>query len=781
MGSSILQFSNPASLWEESFLMGNGNIGFSLWGGLGYEKIQLNQDTFWAGQNMASPIKIASEKLETLRELLARKEYLKAERDISRTFTDRYTFPYQPLGEIKINFDGLLFHKLQDGKQRYERKLDLSRAVYSQYIEDCYNTEGFVSFPDNCGVLRFDAEEGYSLSGSILFQSPYSDNPARIIESNGLLQFVLSAPVDLDGFFDKKIDDVSYTGITGCTTLGISYRDGSINIQDGNLIVEGVRSFCLYIHTGTNWENEDFLKNGRDAVLNGMNKGYAELLQRHLEDFQPLFHSFSLKLGEDEDTISSLPPRASLGSGAEQMKLFETLFDYGRYLLISSSRPGSQPANLQGIWNPLISPPWWSNYTMNINLEMNYWGALETGLNECSLPLFDYAMRLMENGRKTAQNLYNAQGWCSHHQSDLWAQTHPRGCTRNSVSEDNVEYAIWPFSGIWLSLMAWEHYKHTNNEDFLKNRCQPLLEGSVRFLQTFLQEDDNGQLITSPSTSPENRFDWKGERPAVSTGSTMDLSLALEAVISYLEMGSLIRCDFDLLVWAKEAVGKIRPYKLGRWGQLQEWSDDVDREFEEHRHLSHLYSIYPGSKLMDDDLVHFREGAACSLRGRDLESTGWSTVWKLALNARLDNTEGIPDLLNRFVSPVNPHDKDVHFKGGGIYPNLLCAHPPFQIDGNLGIVGALLEVLVRQVKDRITILPCLPSTWGQGRIIGYQLTGGGKVNFQWTSNVIDFIELKSSTSGSWEIQYNNRTVRLRLKENEIVRLDKQLCRMKNQA
>jgi alpha-L-fucosidase 2 len=417
---------------------------------------------------------------------------------------------------------------------------------------------------------------------------------------------------------------------------------------------------------------------------------------------------------------------------------------------------------------------------MNINLEMNYWGTSTTGLSECSLPLFEYTMRLMENGLDTAQHLYSAQGWCSHHQSDLWAQTHPRGRTKDSISAGNAEYAIWPFSGVWLSLMAWDHYLYTRDDNFLITRCLPLLEGSVRFLQTFLLEDDKGALITSPSTSPENRFDWMGERSAVSTGSTMDLSLALEALSSYLEMSLYAQCDPELLVWSKEAIGKIRPYRLGRWGQLQEWSDDVDREFEEHRHLSHLYSLYPGKKLMDDDLNHFREGAARSLRGRDLESTGWSTVWKIALNARLGNVESIPDLIDRFVTPVNPHEKEVHFTGGGIYPNLLCAHPPFQIDGNLGFVGALLELLIRQVNDKITILPCLPSTWRKGRIKGYHLSGGGEIDFQWTDKVLDYIKITPSDSGSYVIQYNHRQIRLNLKENEIVRLNNQLCRMEKQ-
>ncbi|QEN09447.1 hypothetical protein EXM22_16205 [Oceanispirochaeta crateris] len=780
MDTTILQFRTPASLWEESFLLGNSRIGLALWGGLGHETIQLNHDTFWAGHNLVSPIKISAEKLGSIRNLLKRKEYSKAESALSSTFTGRYTFPYQPLGEIKVNFDGQYEEGLSDQVRTYERELDLSTGLYTQVVSRRYSSEGFVSFPDNCGVLRFDAASGRPLSGRITFCSPYEDNPAIIIENDNILQFVLSAPHDVDGFFDQGREDVSYTGITGCTTLGITYSGGTMRLHEGSIILESVEHLQLFIHTGTDWNNPEFLSDGMNTVQDCIGKGYESLLNRHIEDFQRLYRSFALELGVDDDPFLSLPPDASCRSESVKQKLIKGLFDYGRYLLISSSRPGSQPANLQGIWNSKLSPPWWSNYTMNINLEMNYWGASTTGLSECSLPLFDYAMRLMENGLNTAQNLYSAQGWCSHHQSDLWAQTHPRGCTKDSISSGNAEYAIWPFSGVWLSLMAWDHYLYTQDDIFLKTRCFPLLEGSVRFLKDFLVEDEAGHLITSPSTSPENRFDWKGERNAVSTGSTMDLSLTLEALSSYLEMSHHIQCDDGLLSWVNEAVGKIHPFRLGRWGQLQEWSDDVDREFEEHRHLSHLFSLYPGKKLMDNDLDHFREGAARSLHGRDLESTGWSTVWKIALNARLGNANNIPDLIDRFITPINPHDRGVQFKGGGIYPNLLCAHPPFQIDGNLGIVGALLELLIRQVDDKIFLLPCLPSSWSKGRIKGYHLSGGGIIDFQWTDKVLDYIKITPSYSGSCVVQYNHKKIRLNLKNNEIVRLNNQLCTMEKQ-
>lgn len=778
MDTTILQFSKPASLWEESFLLGNSKIGFAIWGGVGYEKIDLNHDTFWAGHDCASTIKIEPDKLRVIRDLLKKKEYLKAEKKLNSSYPDRYTFPYQPLGEVEINFDGSFEETLHGIRNGYERTLDLSKGVCSQKVYGSYTSEGFVSYRDNCGVLRFDAVQGKSLSGRITYRSPYENNPAEINQRDDILQFVLSAPYDTDGFIDQESCDVSYTGIKGCTTLGASIQGGTLIRHEGSLILKDVESLILYIHTGTDWENSLFLKDGQDVLRKCMSKGFEKLRNRHLEDFQSLFNRFSLELGKDDDSVLSLPLNASSGSESEKLKLVQGMFNYGRYLLISSSRPGSQPANLQGIWNSRISPPWWSNFTMNINTEMNYWGAQVTGLSECSEPLFEYAMRLRKNGKDTANNLYDAQGWCSHHQSDLWGQTHPRGCTKDRNSPDSAEYAIWPFSGVWISLMAWDHYLYTLDSEFLNHRCLPLLEGSVRFLQTFLIENDKGELFTSPSTSPENRFDWKGERPAVSTGSTMDLSLTLEALTSYLEMSRFTQGDPELLIWAKEAVGKIHPYRVGRWGQLQEWSEDVDREFEEHRHLSHLFSLYPGKKLMDDNMDHFREGAARSLHGRDLESTGWSTVWKIALNARLGHVESIPDLIDRFLAPVNPHEKEVHFKGGGLYPNLLCAHPPFQIDGNLGFIGVLLELLIRHVNNRITVLPCLPPTWSRGRVKGYRLVGGGKLDFQWTDNVLDYLVINPSDSGSWEIQYDHRLIKLKLKKNEIVRLDNHLCTMK---
>ncbi len=768
MNTDILTCNEPARCWEESFLLGNGSIGLSLWGGKGSERISLNHDTFWAGHSRKGESVLSPEQLASIRELIARKEYGEAEDLLEQLAPGRFTYPYQPMGMLTFTHDASI------GTGTYRRSLDLSRGIYSQR-DGGLETEGFVSYPDSCSVIRFSSRTGRVLSGRIEYTSPYPQRPAVASSDGTSLQYYIQAASEMDGFFlDERprfCEGEGISGIVACTAVSSS---GTIRIEDDAICITDADEFILYICTGTDWDGHDPAVEASAALARAAAQPYEKVRRRHAEDVHELYARNTLSLTGDDTPEVLLPDTLSTWGRSHDPKLIEAVYNFGRYLLIASSREGSQPANLQGIWNTETAPPWWSNYTMNINLEMNYWGACITGLADCSRPLYDYAMRLMENGKQTAQALYGAGGWCSHHQSDIWAQTHPRGCTAEGIVKGHAEYSLWPFSGVWISIMAWDAAQYLPDRTFIEERVLPLLEGSIRFLRDFLFLDEEGMLTTAPSTSPENRFSWEGRRLAVSSGSTMDLSLSKEAIQAYLELSERGICDAGLTQWAQWAVGRIQPFRIGRFGQLQEWSDDVDLEFEGHRHQSHLYSLFPGNLLHAEGNEEFRDAAAVSLQDRAQDTTGWSTVWKIALAARLGDPQLIEQLLDRFLKLVDPHDRHVKYSGSGCYPNLLCAHPPFQIDGNLGIPGVIPELFVQRVGRRISLLPALPESWTHGTFRGYYLPGGTILDITWSENMVEYIQLHSTVPAEWEIWCSEKVRVISLQAGDRVKLDGEL-------
>ncbi|MBF9014995.1 MULTISPECIES: glycoside hydrolase N-terminal domain-containing protein [unclassified Oceanispirochaeta] len=755
---SNMLFNAPAKYWEESILLGNGTIGISTWGGLGHEKIQLNHDCFWAGTDDFVESELSRESLKAVRELIQNKQFLEAEKILIDTITGPFTSPYQPMGEISFNYD--VCDKTVK-KESYRRSLDLDNAMYSQEFScgsGSFQTEGFVSYPASIAVLKFSSENNSKYDGRLKYDSPYTQFKQTCIfqQENDWLSYSIRAPYKYDGFLGQSDPQFSDTkGIKGFIRIRIKMDDGKCVFKDDCFEIQDSTSFTVFIQTDTDWNNSE--NNGAmDKFLDLTNIGYLKLKEEHLSDYHKLYLKVELSLGSDNDEHFVLLDRLLTRDGIPDKALVELLFNYGRYLLISSSRPGSQPANLQGIWNPHINPPWWSNMTLNINTEMNYWGACLSGLSECALPLYDFMMRLMENGRITAEKNYHCDGWCAHHQSDIWAKSNTRGKTDIETSPESAQYSLWPMSGLWLSLMAWEQFEFTNDLDFLNNKVLPLLEGSIQFLRDFLIEDAGKNLTTNPSTSPENRFLYKEEYPAVSQGSTMDLSISLEAVTAYLKMSTICPCDAKLVSWCKDAQSRIKPFNIGRLHQLQEWSGDWDREDDVHRHVSHLFSLFPGSILMKPEMADFRKAAGKSLEMRGLDATGWSTVWKIALMARLNKTDGIRDLFGKLLTLVKPGDEEVYFTGSGVYPNLMCAHPPFQIDGNLGIVAAISEILIQQTGDTISILPSLPEDWENGCFKNVHCKSGINISLEWGQGKLTYVKIKASKSGTLELCYKEK-------------------------
>ncbi len=750
MSNQRFEFHSPATCWEETILLGNGSTGLALWGGHGRERIQLNHDTFWAGNASRGDVEVSPDELDSVRRLIFDDRFAEAEAILEEKFVGPYTFPYQPMGTLEFDFDA---GAPTAGLGAYRRALDMSDATYRHSYETpngTFLTEGFVSGPLSLAVLRFSTAGNVRYNGIVRYEPSYDhgSQPLSVRTSRDNIVYRIRAPYAADGFMDMAAPEFSQSdGIEGSIAVRIRVSGGTSVTGDGAYVLKDVPGFCMFIRLETDWGGVLSHDSLTADLERAAGRDYRDLLSEHQSDYRSLYLQTELSLGESsasEPTV--LPDRLLHALDHPDPGLVELLFNFGRYLLIASSRSGSQPANLQGIWNAHTRPPWWSNFTLNINTEMNYWGANATGLGDCATPLYDFAIRLMESGHRTAKQTYGCDGFCVHHQTDIWATTNARGRTATGVTEGNVEYSIWPFGGVWLALMAWHHYEYTGDEGFLESRAAPLLEGSVRFLKGFIVETADGTPTTNPSTSPENRFRWNGEHPAVSHGSTMDLSLCLETIQAYLALSRLITCDSKLVEWCNGIVPHLNPLRIGRLGQLREWSGDWDRESDKHRHVSHLFGLYPGKSLMGAGMERFREAAGKSLEMRGLAATGWSTVWKVALAARLGAGDLVDDLMGALLTPVKPGSGDVRFTGSGLYPNLLCAHPPFQIDANLGIVAAILETIVREIDDSLVLLPALPEMWLDGQIRNLRLRHGLVVSIKWARGRLSSVSIVAKSA-----------------------------------
>lgn len=783
MNNHKIKFSKPASIWEETILLGNGHTGVSLWGGIGKERIHLNHDSFWAGTKEDNHRKGDSQKFQKLRSLLLNGNYKEAEAYAESEFYGLYTSPYLSMGELIFDYE-TSSHNIE----KYERSLDLSEALYTSSLETdngVFSTRGFDSYPDEVCVLSFSTEGKTSYNGFLEFIPPSTCKSEVKVEANGgaySIEANLTAPSLYDGFINMNppvFNDKE--SISGYVRVEIFPVDGSVSVDCNKIQLNSVSRFTIIIALNTNFEAlngksvpDDISKKCREDIQKASVCDYVVLFNRHRDDYSALYNDTTLSLSNGMSSIAEYTPDRirAYAETETDIGLIESLFNYGRYLLISSSRLNSQPSNLQGVWNSFDAPPWWANYTLNINTEMNYWGACKTGLSSCSEALFDFALRLKRSGERTARELYSCdKGWCVHHQTDIWANTGIRGGTSDGPTKGHLEYSLWPYGGIWLSLMAWEHYEYTGDEEFLKAKAKPLLQGSIAFLRQYLIKGENGELTTCPSTSPENRFLFNGDRLALSIGSTMDLSLSSEAIGAFIEMGKVIDVDMELLNWSLCNHESIHPYKIGKLGHLQEWSNDWDRPEDKHRHVSHLFSIFPGDSLMRREDKHYRAGAEKSLEMRGLSATGWSSVWKICLYARLGKPEMIRELFRNFLTLItegygNGGQDSIQYAGSGVYPNLLCAHPPFNIDGNLGMVGAIVECIVQYYHESLYVLPAIPENWKNGKLTGVHLKHGLRADIAWENNKLSSLLLYSTVDMEISLVYNKIEEKIQLKKNE---------------
>lgn len=754
-----LWYDKPATYFEETLVLGNGTQGATVFGGTKTEQIYLNDLTLWSGEPMNPRMNPEAYKhLPGVREALKAENYRAAD-SLVKKIQGKFSESYAPLGTLYLDFP-------DKNISQYYRELDLNQATAKvQYRADgnLIKRTYFVSHPDKIFAIHISSEQKGGLSFAIRMNSKLK---FQVHSTTNHLHMNGTAPVRADPNYVRKKDNPivfqADKGTRFSTDVLLQSTDGKVSRTDTSIVLtEGTEAVILVsMATSFNGFDKSPSKEGRndDSLAQKQLQDASliplkSLVARHLADYQPFFQRVSLSLGGKPAPELPTDERLRRYATGESDPYLEALyFQYGRYLLISSSRTPKVPANLQGLWNPHIQPPWSSNYTMNINAEENYWLAENTNLSEMHQSFLGFLENLEKTGRISAQTFYNAPGWVTHHNSDIWAMTNPVGDFGNG----EPSWANWPMGATWASTHLWEHYQFTQDKKFLQEKGYPLMKGAAEFCLAFMVKDQNGKLITSPSTSPENKFITPtGYIGSTLYGGTADLAMIRELFLDIIAAQNVLQNDPAFVSQVKEALANLYPYQVGNLGNLQEWYHDWPDQDPKHRHQSHLYGLFPGNHLTVEETPTLTNAAKKTLEIKGDETTGWSKGWRINLWARLKDGDHAYKMYRELLKYVEPDGVKINYqRGGGTYPNLFDAHPPFQIDGNFGGAAAVAEMLVQSTSSKIYLLPALPKAWDSGEVKGLKTRGGYTLNMTWANGQVKDFSLTRPGGGTVDVQVN---------------------------